>query len=319
MATECLRLQVSPEGQVWFGDDREVAVNSRLSPEAFVAGERFHDAKLVRFLGRADNAVLVEAVHQHKARLDPTQRLSLPKVQIGSPQMALGKRPGDVLPGLWHACVSSDVFASWYELADADYVVYSLVAAVRANGGRPDDKARRIMYYHPAWPAMSFTPAYDIDACCVTLATIVDVRWFTHPAKPHRPSKLWTYLGLTPENARAVCGGKQYGGHHYDRARTAMRAWLGFDPLVSHMLEGSLAESGPAFLRRICATTEERSKGLLLATRKYVQFFRDVWAAERSQGRQAFEPEMFFNTTDEVTAYRLHRQTLHTPAEGGPI
>ncbi len=291
-----------------------MAADSGLCVEDFLLTDRVCAARTIRVLGRADNAAAVEWLHNYMARhkLPATTRILL-----GDPSTVVRNDagPGEILTATWHAITSRDAVCRWHPLTDSDYTAYALVSAVRCAGGRVTDKARRLLLYHPAYPAISFIPGTNVDACCQLLSEIVDIRWFRHPDRPNRITRLNSYLGLTPRNAVAMLvEPPRPVTPRYSRAVLAATAWLGYPP-------GMLGTSTPPVLsprdclRRIYATAPSRVKGLLLATQKFVRFIREVWGGERDPNTLCFDPEQFFNSHEEIYAYQEHRRALNPVAD----
>jgi hypothetical protein len=240
------------------------------------------------------------------------QRRELPdgqRIRLTAPT-ARGRSldPTDVLSKLWYAGASGRPNGQWVEFSGREYAAYALLNVMRRNGWRSCERARRILQYHPAWLAFSFVPRIDVDACCRLACLIIDPRWFVHPVRPNRLTKLYNYLGITPKNAR-VYGNRHLNvspDRHHDRFKVICEAWL-------MPCEGGARDMDDPreFLSRVLCFAESPHRGLAAAAKRFAAFVHGVWWQGLVPDRLLFDPEMFFPRTDEVEAYREHcRQPL---------
>ncbi len=304
-----LRLHTAPDGLVWYGHDtlpfectgRPAAAFSGAADTLDVGLDR---ATSVRLIGSAENAALVVSLARYRARVP---RAALREILLVSPLACPGPArasPEAVLRALWQPAAPAAAAGCWHLMGPTEYTTYAIVAELAINGGRPSELARRTLRYHPAWPALSFLAGLDEDAACRLVAAVIDPRWFRHPLRPARLSRLTAFLGLTPDNMAAyVAGG--LGGRHYARARLVLDTWAsGF----------KYSMTGPnGFLHRIAAAAPGGSYhlGLLKASVRFARFLFEVWSAEASGNAEVrFDPQLFFKSRDEVEAYDAHRSTL---------
>jgi hypothetical protein len=282
---EVLRLHTDKNGFVWCGQHDVLAIDTGMYPKNFVTRPVLRDASHVRVLGVPENAALIAGIHELR-----TVNGGRPaKVQIGSPAICFcdNEDPAAVLQQMWQP-LSAGSYGCWHELTEKDYPTYYLLTTLQAEG--VGDLAYRILQKHPAWPALSFPATCDLESACKLVCEIVDPRWYNHADRPNRSSRLFSYLGLT---AQANRRGRQ-------RAELVEYAWAG--------------GGGPAdlddprnFLWRIHAKKGGDVRGVLEASRDYVQFLRWVWLQGlAAHGREVFVPSIFFKQLDEIAAYEGH-------------
>ena len=306
-----LRLHVDGRAHVWFGADGRPGENSRRCVDGFcellrgVLGGALGGVGCVRVLGSAANAGLITRLHH--LRFNGAD--ACPRVQICAPSLCSSQHPEEVLLALWQprpAQVPS------YELTERDYPSYAVLDALRDNDGLPGEKCRRILHYHPAWPALSFPLTGDPHYACKLVGHIVDPRWFRSPVRPHRLGRLLSYLGVTPENAgNAYATDPAPPGRHFARFLDTLYAWCGRAAGPGATLASTSSSPG-GFLRRVELACRDRVKGLLAATVRFVRFVVEVWLAGVSRQRPevGFAPELFFKSGSEVEGYKKHCAAL---------
>jgi hypothetical protein len=291
------RLHTDKDGCVWFGDDERMAVNSWAEPADFVRSGDFPGAACVRLLGVKGNAALVVTL-QSRRLTRPGQR-----VQLASPAVLAteGQRvnPRAVLQHLRQPAPSCHVGCYWHDMTDQDYVSYALAFELADDDGRGlvPEAAQRTAAYHPAWPALRFVPDLNENCACRLLAEIVDPRWFRHPGHPGRFTRLYSHLGLTPENMAAYLGLCPPGRHAY-RAGLAVRTWYN--------------RSNPdrtGFFNELCGSYRDPVKGLLRGTQRLVNFVQAVWlhAVQPPHPEVGFDPYSFFKDEGLAQAFEQHR------------
>jgi len=308
-----VRLHTDADGRVWYGADGEPVRNTGLTADGFVADRScrdvLRDARVVRLLGTAANAALVTRLYEHRM-CDAGFRLT--PVWLGAPAAVpaawLRGEPAAVLYALWQPTPAVLLAGRWHEMTAHDYVVYGLVCLVggEAGGGRDvPDVAWSVVPYHPAWPAVTFLAGADRQAACRLLAVIRDPRWYRHPTRPGRLSRLYAYLGLTPDNLAVLAGQGGRPGRHFDRAELAVRAWCGRPAAVR--------PGDPAgFLFRRYAEAATPARGLLRATQQFVRFVVSVWldAVCGPHPEARFRPELFFADGATAAAFDRHLQAV---------
>lgn len=313
-ATDCtqvLRLHVGPERTVWYGYDGCLGEDSFYSSKDFLRksillGLDLNHVRNIRLLGTAANAELIIGLHQRRIRNPAIVKTQ--SVQLCSPGIcSLETNRLDsmfVLQQLWQPSPTGLLPGGWHELSEKDYTTYALINALQENHGMVDDRVKRIVRYHPAWPALSFLPNHDVEAGCQLLAEIVDPRWFRHPFHPHRLTKLNSFLGLTPANITAYVGGGSP-SINFRRLQLVLHAWWNRCPE-----SGNKAPN--AFLCRIVLHHGDHEKGLLRACQWFVRFVQEVWLHEIGHRRSemTFVPSVFFRGEDESRAYDQHRATM---------
>lgn len=310
-ALKLLRLHTDEDGVLWYGHDalpfesteRTVAAFHR-DPCSFDIG--LDRAERVRLLGTAENASLIVAMkkfHHDNPRVAGSQ-----EILLGSPHVCPSPdhraSPPTVLQAMWQPGPTATAPGCWHRMGPRDYTTYAIVNELRLTGGHSSEMARRSLRYHPSWPALSFLSCLNEDAACKLIATIIEPRWFRHPVRPSRLSRLNSYLGLTPANMAAFTSGTD-GERNFDRAKIVISTWA----------DGFRAQKGSpsGFLHRTAGRAPEGQYhlGLLKACTRFVRFLFEVWTAEStSRPEVAFRPAWFFKTTDEIIAYDAHRKTI---------
>lgn len=295
-----LRLTVD-DGVVWYGTDQQMATCSRKTVDEFILSSTFRQARLVRVVGLPHNAEMVEKLYQ--AHLVAGLPEAVP-IQVGSPSTAPHKNPVASLSAMWRASVDRTSLNSYWATVNAnDYASFALTASAHREG-RIGDKSLHTARYHPAWPAVSFVWKYDPVAAIKLLLDIGDPRWFRHPVKPNRLSKLYSYLGLNLPNIRVMCEESDRPGPNIERASNVVQVWRSSPDSYAE------AKQPRAFLDRVEISHKDLAHGALAASRKLVRFVREVWIANRSTDPEVqFFPDKFFSKKDEIDAYRRHMKS----------
>jgi len=286
------------EGVVWYGDDTHLATCSDRDIDEFILTPAFRDARLVRILGRAENCGLVEKMY--KAHL--IAGLDTPvKVQVGSPVMLPYQDPAALLSAMWRASIDkTGIEGYWATLNSVDYVSFALMATVYKDN-RVADQALQTAKYHPAWPAVSFIWKFDPIAAIYVLTEIGDPRWFQHPVKPNRLSRLYSHMGLNLANIQFMCDSTNYSGPNINKAVHVINVWRDRETNYSD------TKQPQAFLDRIEVSNKYLDRGVLASCRSLIRFVREVWMANRADDPEVeFLPEKFFNRKDEISAYKRH-------------
>lgn len=305
-----LRLHVDDDGRVWYGDDLQLAINSYLPSADFLLkaeGLEFNpvNAKCVRLLGTAANAPLVVQLQQLRA--GRPELLQLQRVQLGSPALvptcATRSDPSSVLQHLWQPTYCNRCPGMWHDMTHLDFCTYYMISESR-NTVEVPEVVRRTATYHPAWPAISFIDGLDHDLGCRLICEIVDPRWYKHPFRPGRPTKLYAHLGLTPKNMEAYLNDTP-GDRHYDRARIVAGSWY----------DNKRGDAGPkspsgagSFIWRAYGCAKDRVHGLLRGCQRLVDFIRAIWsqAVQPVHPEARFEPLRFFGDKLEAARFLEH-------------
>jgi len=310
---QILRLHTDDAGHVWFGDDCTLGVNSKCPVETFFdnstlyLGFDINSARKVRVLGTRQNAALI--VKLQELRSQDGTLLKRQRVELGSPAVcptnAVLSDPECVLQHLWQPEPFSALRMLWHPLGRHDYCSYAMARAIDASDGKVTDWVRHISKYHPAWPAVTFTPKADLDAASSMLADVIDARWFLHYNRPNRLSKLYAYLGITPQNVKAFFGGGPR-GRHYDRAATAITSWYNRESVIAY--NTGRCDVPEAFLWRVYASQKGAERGVLRGTERMLSLVSHVWlnAVMPPHPEVGFRPDQFFKYLPEAKAFERH-------------
>lgn len=310
--TVLLRLHVDEAGSVWYGHDRCFAEDSGLGASDFLKrheefGFQLDGVQQARLLGTVGNSELIVGLHQRRRRRP--RQLGHQRLQLASPSVcpsaASRADPPQVLQLLWQPTTSGHTSGFRHDLNEKEFPTYALINSLSwCDEGRLDDRTTRILHYHPAWPALSFLPTLSPWAAAHVLTTVVDPRWFRDIAHHNRLSRLFVFLGLTPENVAAFVAGRR-GPRHYDRFKNVLDAWAAVGAATAN------PDDPRNFLWRILHH-HKGQKGLLRACQWFVRFVREVWLHElgSSEPEAVFVPGDFFRHAEEVRAYVQHREAL---------
>ena len=289
------------DGVVWYGDDDRMAVCSDKNMDEFLLTDTLRNARVVRVIGHPQNCDFIEKLfHAHLIA-------GLPKpvsIQVGSPAMAGDDSPVLTLAEMWRASVDrSAINGYWATLNDKDYATFLLMSVLHSEGGI-NDKALHTAQHHPAWPAVSFVWRYDPIAAIKLLVDIGDPRWYTHPTRPGRLSRLYSHLGLNPTNIRMMYREHQDIGPHFLKAKNLVDVWR------SKTSADNDCQNPKAFLHRIERKHEYMDHGVMVASKRLIRFVREVWMAARTEDPEAgFSPEKFFRRSEEVIAFKRHKRS----------
>ena len=306
--TNLLRLHVDDDDVVWFGHDDLSGHCSHLSSDEFmfVAGDRFDlpiDTMNVRLIGCAANAKLILQL-RHRWAAKPAVRQGA-KTFIVNPMLSAccHDDPAGILGALWQPSLGDFLPGYWHELSESECVAYALVDAMRESGGIVDGRVRRLIKHHPAWKALSFLGTCDETAACRFLAEIVDPRWFQHPSRPGRISRLSSYVGICPANIKAKLDARR-GGRNFGRFVNFLSVW--YRPSAT-----PIDYTDPRnFLWRILKAGPDLPRGLKKASMRLLRFMVAVWdgvhVLEEGDGiRSAFVFRIFFGSQGLSSARRF--------------
>lgn len=295
-----LRLYTAPDGEVWCGCCRIGAMKTGIGPAEFVNGQLLRDAEEVRLLGVPENAPLITKMFERRTK---SPKLLTARIYIGSPGVCFRRDKFDdprfVLRQMWQPPCQARVCGCWHELTERDYTSYYMLCALRESGGRVSDVVRNIASYHPAWPAITFPATANTDVACELLCAILDPRWYNHVDHPGRATRLFNFAGLIPANFEqqplSTCG------RHLVLSGMVLRAWSGSGD------DGSDLNEPRNFLWRIYRHHGGGGRGLLRASKCYLQLVRLVWLQELASGNQeVFAPKIFFKHACEAEAFEAH-------------
>lgn len=294
-----VRLHVS-SGVVWCGAGGHPGGSSGLPTSAFLDSAAFSGGGGVppssfRLVGNRDNADMIVRLYERSVVRGMNYR-----IELASPSLVGRAGPAAALRMLWSPAASAVASGGIHVMTSADFPSYLMLAAGASGDAEVAGRACLALSHHPAWPALSFLPRCSESHAVGLISDVVDPRWFRHPFRPHRISRLLAHLGVTPQNAAASLGlGRP--GRNYDRFANALAVWY-FDGIDS---EPSAVNN---FLARVLGSRSDRSAGILSACRRFVRFMHEVWVGELSRSAESgFSPGEFFKSAAEEDAYEEHR------------
>jgi hypothetical protein len=310
MTDDALRLHTDDQGIVWCGQNGVRAFCSGLPPAEFVRRQVFRDARQVRLLGVPENSALVLKSHEEVKRSNKKDRR---RVFLGSPKVchreAFRRDPVFVLQQMWQSDQTAKLPGSWHLLNEKDYNTFLMVHALRSQGGQIGTLAENAVRYHPIWQAITFLPEFHVESAIKLACEIVDPRWYNDSRRPGRVQALLMHLGIEPANIQAFAGiippEATPGCRNWKRAELVLKAWNGLD--YGRQMD---LDEPRNFLWRIYRDNGGGAKGLLKASKAFVQFIRLVWLQElaASPKREVFCPEIYFKHDCELQAWRKHRE-----------
>ena len=313
-----LRLHTDSDGIVWCGQNGVCAVNSRLTPEEFVSRNSFSSAKLVRILGLPVNAnLIVRAYESQKSK--PAAQLPVHSVlgkaaralEVGSaavcPTAVTRRDPTEVLQRMWQSDTSGRLSACWRRVDSDMFNSYLLRISLEES----EEKAISIFRYHPLACPLGFLNSFSLKACVYWASEVLDPRWFSHPDKPHRFTKLMRFLGLYPDNFKLFFTENGLKKHRslgnqvrLQRARVTYACW---NTLVADEVDYTSPHN---FLWRINKYHGFGWKGALASSRAFVRYAVLHWQDKLNPlSRVFFDPDLYFGSSEEVEAYSLYTNT----------
>ena len=311
MMNDVLRLHTDCDGVVWCGQNGVRAVNSNLLPEEFVSRNAFKTAKLVRVLGVSNNALLIVRAYDAQKKNSSVQlpthtALNVPVkgLEIGSPLLcptaSLRMDPVEVLQRMWQLDTSARLSANWRRVDSHIFNSYLLAVSMMES----EDKAKAIFRYHPLTHFFGFFRNFDVQLCMKWVSEILDPRWFIHPDKPHRTTKLMKFLGLTPGNFKLLTSGKTKLLQHRNGGYRAQLTYLCWNNEDVDEVDYDYPSN---FLWRIYRQHDYGWEGALAASRTFVRFASLYWQDSISQSRRKlFDPGIFFKSSEEAEAYYFY-------------
>lgn len=210
-----------------------------------------------------------------------------PRVVVVSPLAApRGEDPAAALSALLHPPHGLVGHGGWRAIGPADAAAYRVAASA-------DDEDCPVEG-HPAWPMLSFLAGGGLPRAAAArfLAHVLDPRWFTHPVRPQRNTRLYAHLGVSPGNALAALrrGAPEWNFTHFE---DALSCWwspgAGPPPTTPDW----------AVLGRVYAQAGNVPLGLLAATKMLIDLACGAWAGGTFDAAVRLRP-------DELAAYREH-------------
>lgn len=313
------RLHVAADGQVWAGDDCQVGQPIASSVDDFVRhldgyfAEACDQVDHIRLLGDRRNASLIA----HLWRWSATQQPDLPVIVAGNPILTKPLEQTDtrsVLLQLWQPTESQLYHAWWQRLTPSVGCAYALaVAWERAEVPLLSDQplpalVRRLLEAHPAYPAASFGVRMHLPAIATVFSTLLDPRWFVHPRRPGRLSRLYSFVGLTLENVQAMLGLGDP-GRHYERACAVVRAWYNWNAAGDARRGNSKSLGEPeSFLWRIYRYHDRTPQAIVVASRYWLRLVHQFWLYHLGGNHPEvrFDAQQFFRYLPEAKQFQKH-------------
>tara|TARA_R110002020_G_scaffold276042_6_gene491273 strand:- start:6526 stop:7434 length:909 start_codon:yes stop_codon:yes gene_type:complete len=295
--SDALRVHTDSDGLVWCGQNGVGAHCTDFSPEEFVTKNVFKTAPIVRAMGSPINSKLLLGMYERHRK---APALSKRAIWLASPAVCATDRlrndPEEVLYRLWQSDTTARVSANWHLMKSVDFNAHLLRLAVDAASDSQDisDKAKVIFQYHPTFGALSFFEDIDVNSAIRLLSIILDPRWYVHPERPSRLSKLMRFLGL-------IGLGAEGGGYNRDRSAVVSASWY------TRATDEVDYDSPRNFLWRIFRHHGGGERGYRRASESFIRFIVLHWLQDlSSSSKRLFDPDLFFKTAAEVTAYNAH-------------
>lgn len=241
---------------------------------------------------------LVEAARQGFRFLVPCTRADAPVIctllDLIRPdriQVKTMAEPG--VPGIarWLALFSAHPCETLQTLSEDDAAVYRLWAERDAAHSALLPRARN----HPAWPFAAYTCA-DKELAARLLAHTGDWRWYRHPERPGRWTRLHSHLGLRPQTIRRVLAGTDGDSPSSLRCGLTLAAWGATT---------GLSGGGRQCLCLARATGATAWRELLRASKKWVSTLAAFWLAScENHSEVVFRPEDVFTEEGAIAFVR---------------
>jgi hypothetical protein len=236
-------------------------------------------------LGHASNFTLL----RNALRLDRTA------ISIGSPASRwFETEPERTLTSARALRLNAQV-GGWHLAQPADIAMYELYCQfVGFNRERVLPVTAKA---HPAWEVFSFLecPDKQHDVKLAELLTlIVDPRWFTHPSRPNRISRLTQFFGSTPHYVRRYAQENRVTPAH-QRAELVRWCW-------DMCRRDYFREIYQKYVRRLSPEMAAMRTNI-----RFLQLLHAVWSARLTSHQESFVPEYFFSGKEQLAvAFRAH-------------
>lgn len=295
------RLHMAEDRTIWFAGPKQRGERLDVPLEGLGPWLYRFDHHCLRVVGCRSNAELISYL---------ARRLlfcSACRVEIVSPRLSLTyahEHPLDVLRRLWQLEPSLRTMGDRHYLQHQELYVYLLPGLVQDCRSQPSqesiDRLTSIFCLTDVWPACVFPANADQLAASELISEILDPRWFFHPKRPNRDTKLFAYCGLSETNMQRFLLGRELCGDCGRRARLTLEA-------SGVVTDEHIDLANPRnFLSRIYrqpAATEALQ--LLRASRAYLRFIRKFWL-QKATASKVFDPREFFVRSDELDAWRSY-------------
>jgi len=164
------------------------------------------------------------------------------------------------------------------------------------------------LQWHPAYRGISFIPTHDPHFCKLMLIYIGDIQHFCDREQPGSAQRLYSLFRLNTRNVVYRQGLGDVPRLNVWNARTEMaskpvRAWSEF------ALDANMDDPRNFLVRIARRSSKDYSKGMLAATKKFLQFVQFIWL-EQVDPTFEFRPDYFFKNVDESDAWRQHVQDM---------
>lgn len=276
-------------GECWYSSPRSPAAVSLGNAAALPFREGFREVV-------SDTPVRVLATRKHASLICDLMELN-DDVWLGSPvalpAKTLRRTPAEILIAMQNLPKGDAVAATWHRIGNSDRCTYGLIAALKANNA---DAAQRWLRRHPAWAALGFVRTVDPLAAAKLVADIADPRWYAHPTRPGRLTRLFSRLGLHQSNI-AACLQVGQKGYRFREAANAVLVWY-------NRRGGEVTDAPGDFLLRHAASYGSEAAGLLRTTQRLIRFVYYVWLQSADGLREdLFAPTRYFDNPREAAAY----------------
>lgn len=294
-----MKLHIGPEGTVWYCLADGAPLNSSMPPLKFMMSSLCGLSNLVRIIGLDHNIPLILGLYGLKKTVQVCSPAACAtEYERYEPVLAMyAARKYDKAPSL----------GGWHTFGPQDHAAYALASYMMKTRAF-DSVAEKLLHAHPAWPALSFISYLKPAPCAGLLTAILDPRWYIDPQHPSRSSRLRKYLGITPQNVKALVEDSPKQAFKQPLCSLALSCWMG-------VKDTAQIELPDHFIYRIFRTVaaHDTSKAVLRAAHKFIDFLRLTWmdAIHRSkQSDPLFIPKYFFRTSDETQAFEQHMTNL---------
>lgn len=271
---DSVKLHVAENGRVWYLAGEGGPLSTGKTLEQFLESAPLLHGAIVRILGVPQNAALIARLYERRLELN------LARIELAGPQVcdkAAELRDPEATLFRMRQCLLVAAQGGWHVLGPLDYPSYLHAATWGTASQRPATQ-------HPLYPALRFIQGFNAKPAYDLLTEFLDPRWHVDPSAIERGGRLRTFLGLLPGRSGPAAA----------RAKLVRAIWYPTDPPMDIMAPGW-------FLVRTSLKSSP-----LKADQRLAAYLRYNWLDRLFPDNGFFDPQKFFTTPDEISAYVEH-------------
>lgn len=299
-----IKAHVDRTGIVWIAEGADPPKSTGANSMQFLTDTRTRKLFRYRVLGTRLNSYLIHGLYSQSYREE------IDAVEVASPlavsRSKCRQHPTETLSAmrLWDRAPSC---GGWTKVGKAESVAYALSVELNNRTEHSGEIVANLLCAHPVWRFLEDIPGIRPTHIAMTLALILDPRFFVDPVKPNRSSRLQTYLGLDPKIHRYLAGSTQEVAidiRRQQHAELIATAWVQQLKMFEHEPDCT----GSAFLYRTWSKAGCGWKGLLKGSQRLISYIKHLWLdslyKDRAWKDPLFVPEYFFKEERELRWFR---------------